>query len=661
MPPRKGKVWSSGRRSVALSIVAAGLATLLSPALAANRESRNNRALEGLDLVEDLSTETIKSMKADMSVNFLEAVLLEATVSLSGGGGDAGGAGLGLGIPMIRGDCSTPGVGDCSWPAYSLTDKDGVVHTCTVREDPPEKRAAAKKKSSGKDVATALDPLEGRCATVAHEYWSYKWCHRGEVTQFHDNNDGTTTKVFLGKHARTEVKRARTSLAKPEEAGESWISRVLQKKRRKKEKAASNSSGRRSKKSDPYEGITDFSEVAAVFDFYEGGDRCDDTNEYRKVRTAITCCATKLEEADGTYSPMAVLVSIQEVSVCSYLVQVCSRLLCPTLGEDHAPSANSARAISGGQPSSSGAAKSSVVPNAGGVLGILEELDTCFPVRHETWWSYRLCFSTGISQYHAELSSKLDKKGSGIVTVSVAFRKWDKSTVTGQGDDLIHQSEEGTGESVIVLEFTGGSECDLTGVLRSTTVHLKCANMQGIREVVEDRTCHYRIVASSPLLCRSIAETVNGWIGMLLSVLGLSPAPAPKSVSIWEKLWHRASKLFVNTPVEFIPEVLDRIRLLEASAAALIQQEERDAVHVAPVTINVEKQPAQACDLDLVCVATPFVPGYGVDGADGPPPASEPRFADMLHRLMILEGEIRWLGTVARSRQDGRSSVPAAE
>lgn len=63
--------------------------------------------------------------------------------------------------------------------------RDVTFCSAQVREDPPEKRAAAKKKSSGKDVATALDPLEGRCATVAHEYWSYKWCHRGEVTQVH--------------------------------------------------------------------------------------------------------------------------------------------------------------------------------------------------------------------------------------------------------------------------------------------------------------------------------------------------------------------------------------------------------------------------------------------------------------------------------------------
>lgn len=72
----------------------------------------------------------------------------------------------------------------------------------------------------------------------------------------------------------------------------------------------------------------------------------------------------------------------QEVSTCSYFVQVCSRLLCPALGEEDAVSATkAARAIEGGQPPASGVAKSSMVPNAGGVLGILEELDACFPLK----------------------------------------------------------------------------------------------------------------------------------------------------------------------------------------------------------------------------------------------------------------------------------------
>lgn len=548
MARRNVKVWSCGR-SVALSIVAVGLATRLSPTLA------SSRALQGLDLVEDLTAETIENMKADMSVNFLEAVLLEATVAAAGGGD---GGSNDAGMSGMSGGCSTPGVGGCSWPSYSLTDTDGVVHTCTVREDTPDRRAAAKKKPTGKDVSTALDPLAGRCATISHEYWSYKWCHKGEIIQFHDNKDGTTTKVFLGKHTRTEVKRARTVPPEPEKprkeyterepewmetwpptedrkknvdrlrvyrearaqeearaqqeeegadeggrAGEdSWISRVLKKKKKKPkaDSSSSSSSERKSKTTDPYEGINDFSEVAAVWDYYEGGDVCESTGDHRNVRTAITCCTTKMEEADGTSSPMAVLVSLQEVSTCSYLVQVCSRLLCPALEQEAFGASNTARAIGGGQPSASGAAKSSMVPNAGGVLGILEELEACFPMKHEAWWTYRLCFSTGISQFHADLTQKDETGALGVVTDDFSLGKWDKSQVKGQGDDLIQPSEDAAG-GAIVLEFTGGTECDLTGVLRSTTVHLKCASVQTIREVLEDSTCHYRIVATSPLLC----------------------------------------------------------------------------------------------------------------------------------------------------------------
>ncbi len=33
------------------------------------------------------------------------------------------------------------------------------------------------------DVSTALDPLEGVCATLPDGYWSYKWCHRRDVIQ----------------------------------------------------------------------------------------------------------------------------------------------------------------------------------------------------------------------------------------------------------------------------------------------------------------------------------------------------------------------------------------------------------------------------------------------------------------------------------------------
>ena len=49
-----------------------------------------------------------------------------------------------------------------------------------------------------------------------------------------------------------------------------------------------------------------------------------------------------------------------------------------------------------------------------------------------------------------------------------------------------------------------------------------------------------------------------------------------------------------------MPEVFNRLKLLDALAAILIQQVEHDAVDVVPVFANVKQQPPQACDLDTV-------------------------------------------------------------
>lgn len=56
----------------------------------------------------------------------MEAALLEATVSTKAEGDGQDGVHSGVG-------CKNPGEEGCSWPTYSMTDADGVVHICTVR------------------------------------------------------------------------------------------------------------------------------------------------------------------------------------------------------------------------------------------------------------------------------------------------------------------------------------------------------------------------------------------------------------------------------------------------------------------------------------------------------------------------------------------------
>ena len=53
----------------------------------------------------------------------------------------------------------------------------------------------------------------------------------------------------------------------------------------------------------------------------------------------------------------------------------------------------------------------------------------------------------------------------------------------------------------VSLEFTGGTVCDLHGSNRSTTVDIFCGPALVFASVVEDATCHYRIVIESPSAC----------------------------------------------------------------------------------------------------------------------------------------------------------------
>ena len=56
----------------------------------------------------------------------MEAALLEATVLTKTERDGQDGVESGVG-------CEKPGEEGCSWPTYSMTDADGVVHICTVR------------------------------------------------------------------------------------------------------------------------------------------------------------------------------------------------------------------------------------------------------------------------------------------------------------------------------------------------------------------------------------------------------------------------------------------------------------------------------------------------------------------------------------------------
>ena len=58
------------------------------------------------------------------------------------------------------------------------------------------------------------------------------------------------------------------------------------------------------------------------------------------------------------------------------------------------------------------------------------------------------------------------------------------------------------GPKAVILEFIGGTRCDIEAIDRGSTVHISCGPRDAIIDVVEYRTCHYNIKVTSPSICQ---------------------------------------------------------------------------------------------------------------------------------------------------------------
>ncbi|CAN0255268.1 unnamed protein product [Discosporangium mesarthrocarpum] len=212
--------------------------------------------------------------------------------------------------------------------------------------------------------------------------------------------------------------------------------------------------------------------VLAVHDYFVWGDVCEENGRHRKTRVSFMCCGnegkTELEEEART---VANVVSLQEVSLCQYQINICTSLLC-------APQMES--------PS---------------VMGLLAAMPPCLPALKENWWSYQLCHGEGIRQYKAGV--KVDKYGetSPVIEAEYSLGRFDPTKLPEDEGELLRRAWDRE-EISIVLEYTGGTECPLAGVHRAATVELTCGPRDSFVKITEDRTCHYIIQATSPILCR---------------------------------------------------------------------------------------------------------------------------------------------------------------
>lgn len=149
-------------------------------------------------------------------------------------------------------------------------------------------------------------------------------------------------------------------------------------------------------------------------------------------------------------------------------------------------------------------------------LELLKGLEgTCF-YWMAGFWSYRFCYSDGITQFHA-LPPSLGRplyppaEDPDVPTFELG-RKRKTTTLSGKRDPAYDArgpfGTPGSEDSKsLVVEYDGGTYCPLIGAQRKTEVQFQCspATNDRIGFVKEISTCQYLIVVQTPRLCSDLA------------------------------------------------------------------------------------------------------------------------------------------------------------
>jgi hypothetical protein len=353
------------------------------------------------------------------------------------------------------------------------------------------------------EIERRLKTLEGICAQIHKGWWSYEWCYKQEVSQFH---------IEIGTDSPNGI-----SISDISSLG----------------KYDSRSMYANLEKMRPNVLAEDTPEFGRVVDVYRNGDICEETNMPRKTKVNFQCCSDRMmlrrkgllkkNEKKFESDDIAVMDIIEDPDqVCHYDVTVCTTLLCDE-DEDAETSLHKKQAASlqrallatttGGEPKENES-----------IREILEGslANTCLQSFTGGWWSYELCSFQDVRQYH-ETSIATKTKSGGIVTT----KKIETEHVLGRYKDdifasvpddeewrLVVNSTEGDG-AYVEIEYTNGDICDhpdvtdsaivaggasAGGVARSSSIRYYCSDMYAL-SIKEDSTCHYIVDVKVPALC----------------------------------------------------------------------------------------------------------------------------------------------------------------
>jgi Glucosidase II beta subunit-like protein len=387
-------------------------------------------------------------------------------------------------------------------------------------------------------ITSIFTKLTGICTQMHKGWWSYEWCHGEKVTQFH---------IHINENAQPGQSSVRiddvTKLG-------TFVSRLfVANQDTELEKAAIPTPTAKVDSEEKQGGVfleayaEGEVEVGRITDTFVDGDICPATQLPRTTIVYYRCCSIKTMNAlksgvllrgKPIVSNIAAAISLEEPSTCMYEVTVCTPLLCKGLADQyedgvHRPDV-AKKALK--QPSPLRRPRKENESIRETLNRVLDNV--CLQKATSEWWSYELCHSKNVRQYHENslvdpltgITSKAVEAenilGLYVVEKLETFPNEQEGTfvvnVTGNlvDEDLglamsraSTTPQRGNG-AYFKQEYSGGDACENNDVAsavlkveRATTVRFFCGPKYELTQVNEDSTCHYIVDVTIPDLCEN--------------------------------------------------------------------------------------------------------------------------------------------------------------
>ena len=417
----------------------------------------------------------------------------------------------------------------------------------TVPKSSKESLKENAEKTSVQEITSNINKLVGICTQIHTGWWSYEWCFGDKITQFHIVFDETTKPG----HGNVRIEDV-TNLGKFSER-KVVLTDSLVATKIKEAVSVSTTTNDNEKSAD----IVGYQEVFAqgeiemgvMTEIFNHGDVCPATNFPRSSSVIYRCCSIQAMEAFKSgilykgkpiSSTIAAAINIEEPSVCSYHITICTPLLCHGLADQYEHGVHTPEM--GKKPLKQ---PSPVRRPRKEHESIRETLDrtlehVCLQKVGSDWWSYEICHGKNIRQFH---ESHLLDMNTGTTSKAVEAENilglYDRNELesfpTEQEIDFVVNATDDLGDDDFRLatskskaiptrgngayfkqEYVGGDVCatkDTTdvatkagtvaegGMKRATTVRFFCGSRFELTQVNEDSTCHYIIDVVVPDLC----------------------------------------------------------------------------------------------------------------------------------------------------------------